>query len=316
MNKAALNNYGVLAQRSGLRLDEKNGVIYGQRGEFPVLVYAADARYPYLLTVSVAAARMGGCVDKDAWKSFAKENKPVQNVKNEGNVVAMHLAATSNVDKLCAQFNQSLDALISFLMANGYTKVCQFCGQQTDTEPYYAGGGLMHLCPACAARVSQDIHMASQKKLEKKENVAAGIVGALVGSLIGVLAIVLIGQLGYVAAISGIIMAICTLKGYELLGGKLSVKGIVISAVLMVVMTYVGNQLDWAIVVMRELGYDLIYSFRLIPLLLADGAIVSSSYWGNLALVYIFTVIGAVPCAISMVNGQKAKSRMFKIGMM
>ncbi len=67
---------------------------------------------------------------------------------------------------------------------------------------------------------------------------------------------------------------------------------------------------------MRELGYDLMYSFRLIPLLLADGSIVASSYWGNLALVYIFAVIGAVPCAMSMIRGQKEKSRMFKIGTM
>lgn len=316
MNKTVLKNYEALAARSGLRLDEKNAVLYGQRGEYPVLVYAADARYPYMLTVSISAARPGGCLDKEAWKAFSKENKPVQNVKNEENVVAMHLTATNNVDKLCDNFNQSLDALVRILMANGYVKVCQVCGQQTDTEPYYVGSSLMHLCPACAARVSQDIHIASQKKMEKKENVVAGIVGALVGSLIGVLAIVLIGQLGYVAVISGIIMAICTLKGYELLGGKLSVKGIVISAVLMVIMTYVGNQLDWAIVVMRELGYDLIYSFRLIPLLLEDGAIVASSYWGNLDLVYIFTVIGAVPCAMNMVKGQKTQSRMFKIGTM
>ena len=69
-------------------------------------------------------------------------------------------------------------------------------------------------------------------------------------------------------------------------------------------------------VIMRELGYDLMYSFRLIPLLLADGSIVDSSYWGNLALVYIFAVIGAVPCAMSMIRGQKEKSRMFKIGTM
>ncbi len=316
MNKTVLNNYTTLAQRSQLRLDEKNGIIYGQRSGFPVLVYAADARYPYLLTVSLSAARVGGALDKDAWKAFSKEHKPVQNVKNEGNIVAMHLAANNNVDKLCDNFNQSLDALIGFLMANDYTKVCQFCGQEIDTEPYYVGSSLMHLCPSCAARVSQDMQLSSQKQKEKKENVAAGIVGALVGSLIGVLCIVLVGQLGYVAAVSGLVMAICTLKGYELLGGKISVKGIVISAVLMVVMTFVGDQIDWAIVIMRELGYDLMYSFRLIPLLLADGSIVASSYWGNLALVYIFAVIGAVPCAMSMIRGQKEKSRMFKIGTM
>ena len=58
-----------------------------------------------------------------------------------------------------------------------------------------------------------------------------GVVGALIGSLLGAASIILLSQLGYVAAISGVIMAVCALKGYELLGGKLTKKGVIISAV-------------------------------------------------------------------------------------
>ena len=58
-----------------------------------------------------------------------------------------------------------------------------------------------------------------------------GIVGALIGSLIGAVVIVIVGQLGYVAAVSGLVMAICTLKGYEMLGKKLGTPGIIISCV-------------------------------------------------------------------------------------
>ncbi len=47
---------------------------------------------------------------------------------------------------------------------------------------------------------------------QKKENWLAGIVGAFIGSLIGVGVIILLGQLGYVAALSGIAMAVCALK--------------------------------------------------------------------------------------------------------
>lgn len=66
-----------------------------------------------------------------------------------------------------------------------------------------------------------------QAELGKKENVVAGVVGALLGSLLGVACIVLLGQLGYVAAVSGIVMAICTMKGYELLGIGMIVFGAV-----------------------------------------------------------------------------------------
>ena len=81
---------------------------------------------------------------------------------------------------------------------------------------------------------------------KKRENVPAGIVGAFLGSLIGVACAVLIGQLGYVASVSGLVMAVCALKGYELLGGSLTKKGALISSLLILVMTYLAHRLIWA----------------------------------------------------------------------
>lgn len=49
-------------------------------------------------------------------------------------------------------------------------------------------------------------------KQPKPENIVGGIVGALLGSLLGVLCIVVLGQAGYVAALSGVIMAVGVLK--------------------------------------------------------------------------------------------------------
>ena len=40
----------------------------------------------------------------------------------------------------------------------------------------------------------------------REDNPIAGLVGALLGSLIGVACIVLVSQLGYVAAVSGLVM--------------------------------------------------------------------------------------------------------------
>lgn len=64
----------------------------------------------------------------------------------------------------------------------------------------------------------------AQMMQQKKENAVGGIVGALPGSLVGVLCIILLSQMGYVAAVSGVVMAVGVLKGYELLGGKVSKK--------------------------------------------------------------------------------------------
>ena len=60
--------------------------------------------------------------------------------------------------------------------------------------------------------------MEEQRK-KRQENIVAGVVGAFLGTLLGVVCTVVIGQLGYVASVSGLIMAVGALKGYELLGG-------------------------------------------------------------------------------------------------
>ena len=136
-------------------------------------------------------------------------------------------------------------------------------------------------------------------KPERKENVLTGLVGAFLGSLIGVACIVGIGQLGYVASLSGLVMAVCAIKGYALLGGTMSRKGAVISCVLTVIMTYFGNRLDFAVSVARLAGVDVFTAFRAMGDLLEAGYINAASYWGNLIMLYLFTLLGAVPTLIS-----------------
>ena len=71
-----------------------------------------------------------------------------------------------------------------------------------------------------------------------KERVVLGIIGAFAGTLIGAVCIVLLGQWGYIASISGVIMGFCALKGYQILGKGFSVKAVVICAILMIVMVH------------------------------------------------------------------------------
>lgn len=137
----------------------------------------------------------------------------------------------------------------------------------------------------------------------RRENVVAGIVGAFLGSLIGVVCIVLLGQLGYVASVSGLVMAVCALKGYEKLGGVLSKKGAAFSAVLILVMTYLANRLDWAISVAEAFDAGILTAFGAIDYLLEEEVIEGGSYWGNLVMLYIFTLMGAVPTIISSLRG-------------
>ena len=183
----------------------------------------------------------------------------------------------------------------------------------TQTAAYYVSGFYSQLCPDCAQNVSQNAVLSRQQENVKKESLIGGIVGALLGSLLGVFSIIILSQLGYMAALSGVLMAICTLKGYELLGQKLSTRGIVICCVLMLLMTYFGDRLDWAILISREFAVGIGLAYQSVPLLLSEGVIIASSYWGNLALVYLFVLLGAVPTILNILKNRENAGKIFQL---
>ena len=53
----------------------------------------------------------------------------------------------------------------------------------------------------------------TMEREKRQENIVAGVVGAFLGTLLGVVCTVVIGQMGYVASISGLVMAVGALKG-------------------------------------------------------------------------------------------------------
>lgn len=66
----------------------------------------------------------------------------------------------------------------------------------------------------------------------KNENVLAGIVGAFLFSLAGGIIWFVLYQIGFLAAISGVVGVICAIKGYAIFGKRESVKGVIISTVI------------------------------------------------------------------------------------
>lgn len=316
--------YAQLAASLGMRYDGVNEVIYGQRDGFDMILYAADSRYPYTLSIHTAAKTPSGvALTKEEFKELNKNVKNLSMGKQEGNNITIPLAGPVNQkklrDNLASVATEGMNSLISFLRSKGCSPCCSLCGQPEEVSAYKSGGSYYHLCPNCEANMRGNLAVEEQKKAQKKENIVGGIVGTLLGSLVGVLCIVLLGQMGYVAAVSGAIMAVGTLKGYELLGGKLTKKGIAISVVVMLAMTYLGNRLDWAISLLREgggadIGLNLFDCYRLVPWAIEEEIIEMVSYIGNLVLLYIFLLLGAVPTVIGKVKEKQEEGSMVKIG--
>lgn len=140
--------------------------------------------------------------------------------------------------------------------------------------------------------------------MDKKVNMVTGIVGALIGVLIGVAAWVGIYQLGYIAGIAGFIMMICSIKGFELLGGGINVPGIIVCVVIDLAAVYFAHKLAITVSVMQELEYSFNRSYSYIPYLLEYEEF-ATAYYKDLAVGYGLTLIAIIPSIINMFKGRK-----------
>ena len=138
----------------------------------------------------------------------------------------------------------------------------------------------------------------------KEENVLAGIVGALLFSLAGGIVWFLLYQIGFLAAISGIIGVVCAIKGYTIFGKRESVKGVIISTVLAFLVIVAAWYLclsydvynayqDWF--ANGEVDFTLTFaeSVRAGYLFLVEDTEISIAYLKDLGIGLIFCVVGA-----------------------
>ena len=252
MNIKILRSYAELAQPLGLQADGESGVIFGRRDGYTLTVAAPNAERPYWVTVSVSATGPVA-MPQAALDDFARQQPEVISLTQNGPLFRLRLKDQKKAQKLGVVLAPAVDALLAMLRASGFLPSCCSCARtDVPVDAYYAAGNLLPLCPDCAARMQQDRDAALLQTQQKPNNTLVGIIGALLGSLIGAVSIVLLSRLGYVSALSGLLMAVCTLKGYELLGGKRTRASVWICVAVMVVMTVLADAIDWAIAISSQ----------------------------------------------------------------
>lgn len=147
------------------------------------------------------------------------------------------------------------------------------------------------------------------REQKREEHFIAGMTGAFLGSFVGAACIVLVGQLGYTASFCGVIMAVCALRGYRRFAGVLSRKGILFSSCLILAMTYMANKLQYALLVSEAGEMDVFAAFRSLDALLEKGVLDTSAYFADLALLYLFTLLGAVPSLFAAYGQSRKEAR-------
>ena len=297
-----------VCRMTGLRADPLSGAMYGYYNGYTVDVSIDGRSSQYCIRTAVRTADGAG-PDQNLLKARVKECKEVLNCQVSGRQAVFPVRSSVKAEAYAENIRTALGFVTAILQQSGYIGCCQRCGQTLPTEVCSVGGSKAILCQSCFQAVKNESFQRQQIQAAKKENVVGGVVGALLGSLIGAAAIILISRLGFVAAVSGLIMGVCTLKGYEMLGGKLTKKGVVISVIIMLLMVYVADRFDWAIMASSELGDSVFSWFRAIPEMVSDGYIESGVYYGNLAKLYLFAILGAVPTIINTVRAKQVENK-------
>ncbi|MCI1219771.1 MAG: hypothetical protein LKF99_04465 [Bifidobacterium sp.] len=306
-NFSALQHIGG---QFGLAFDKQVPCLFGAIGGYTMTVQRDDEKQPAIISVSVSYQAM--MPDSRALKELTKSCKVIKSCAVKGYRVDYTVPNGITKKKSNENLREAIGAVAAFLEGNGFVNCCEHSGEITNTRACVIAGKPQLLSLASFQQLQQEAHDKNLTTPERSENIVGGIIGALFGSIIGAAMIVLIGQLGYVAVISGLVMGFCTVKGYELLSHRLDLKGIVISAAIMLVMVYVANRVDWSLTIMREVpGAGFFDAFKAVPDLLSHGNISMSSYATNLGLEYLFTIVGAVPTVISLLKNKELSTQYY-----
>jgi len=201
---------------------------------------------------------------------------------------------------------------VDFLESHHFVQVCGYSGQEGPVSLYQLGESIFIINEESYQFLKSNLQIEMDSYHSQKENVLLGTIGALLGALIGGAVALFIARLGYVAVAAGLVLGICTIKGYEMFARKLSRKGILISVVLMVVTVFLVNQIDLAMEVVAQLGVEFAYAFRVVNELIASGEY-PDNYFFNLGMLAVFTLVGAGISISSVWSSHKTKGIVRKI---
>ncbi|SDA60480.1 hypothetical protein SAMN02910275_01506 [Butyrivibrio sp. INlla18] len=289
MDANTIAYFQELSQVTGLFYSEEAESLTGVANGYHVTL--AINTITYQLSFSVRANGM--LPTAEVLKELTDGSDAVKNAVMEGNRLVVSVKGAMK-NALTKNIVDAINSVTEKLKQYGYEDVCEYCGvARQDIAPYNIGGKIYQTCPDCLQAATTTVNAQIEQR-KANENVGLGIVGALLGSLLGVLVIVLIGQLGYVAVAGGLVMGFTTLKGYELLAKNMSNKGLIISSIIMILMVYVAERIEWAIEVFKVYSDEHISFFE--AFLYTPEVIkysdATGQFIGSLVLLYIFTAVG------------------------
>ena len=300
-----------LATELGLSYDRESGIVAGIYNGYHIAFIMQNNLRQIIVSVSTGTGQMP---EKEVLKQAHKENKKVLSNPSVQGYRATYAIPNAMTDNGKLERSAAAAAVLTeFLKANCLRDCSELSGRPDESSCYYVSGGLRFLTRDEYDTERNRAQSSFNEQNSKRGNPIAGIVGALIGSFAGLVVMVLIGQLGYVSPWTGLVMGVCVAKGYELLSGKFDTVGLVCSILIMVGMTYLGNQLDWAITIARAYEANVFDAFPVVNEVVKANELLPV-YYRNLALYYFAMLCGALPTIYGLIKNRQLLNVSYPIG--
>ena len=300
-----------LATELGLNYDRESGIVAGFYNGYHIAFIMQNNLRQIVVSVSNGTGQMP---EKEILKQAHKENKKVLSNPSVQGYRATYAIPNAMTDNGKLERSAAAAAVLTeFLKANCLRDCSELSGRPDESSCYYVSGGLRFLTRDEYDTERNRAQSSFNEQNSKRGNPIAGIVGALIGSFAGLVVMVLIGQLGYVSPWTGLVMGVCVAKGYELLSGKFDTVGLVCSILIMVGMTYLGNQLDWAITIARAYEANVFDAFPVVNEVVKANELLPV-YYRNLALYYFAMLCGALPTIYGLMKSRQLLNVSYPIG--
>ncbi len=205
--------------------------------------------------------------------------------------------------------NTVTEPILDYLIQNHYESGCMECGSPYELSVYEINGTSSWLCGSCASRTLNRLEREQEEIQNRNSYFGKGICGALLGILAGIALYVVLGLLGYVAAISGLLMALLSMKLYEKFGGCLDKKGILACIALLLLAVPLANRLTWtgtAFYALKDYGWTLGECFRDLNYII-ESTNLQRQFRADLMLGYFFTLLGSVFSFVRAFRGASGK---------
>ena len=228
----------------GFRIDNESvsavGFLNGYR--FTVSIEG----FTYMVSTSV---RSGGLLPEEEFLRYVvDEVKAVKDAVYQNNRVTFVIQKSLQSEKMLDNIVNSLHEISDILKRYDYVNVCEICGQPLDSiDSYNINGRVFDFCENC--HEDCESYVQARKCLDDsvRENIPKGMALGLLGGILGGAIIVASVASGSVSTWLGAVLSYGLLLGYEKGSGKMSRLGLIFSAVMTFIISYLSCRLAFAI---------------------------------------------------------------------